>query len=159
MESRSFVYQSYWLRVLILLPIIVILPLIEYIFLKPIGNIFFWGGATVITFAVAFMLYKPLGAIIKSNGTMEFSDIEIIIHQKKNTYIKIMNISDILCERRFLYGVEFCLLIISYINDEGKKRTIKIVSEDLNGRQIECCDLYKCYKQIELRKKNELKSK
>lgn len=36
----------------------------------------------------------------------------------------------------------------------GEKKENKIISEDLNGQQLEGCDLYKCCKEIKLKKMN-----
>ena len=159
MERHSFIYQLYWLRVLIVFFIIAMLPMVEYTFWGNITTGKFLLFSTIITFTVANVLYKPIGNIIKRNGVMEFFDTEIIIHQKKNKCIKIEEIVELLCEKRSLYGIQFCLLIILSKNNMGKRSSIRIMSEDLNGQQLEDCDLYKCYKEMKLKRDEYIKAR
>lgn len=123
-KRLSFIYQLYWLRVLIVFIIIVILPMVEHVFWRDITTGRFLLASTLITFMIAFALYKPIGNIIKCNGIMEFFDTEIIIHQK-NKHIKIEEVVELLCEKRSLYGIQFCLLIILSENNMGKRSSIK----------------------------------
>ena len=120
----KFKYQNYWCRVIFLLPLIVILPSIEIVVLESLGmdlkTVQFYMLSTIITFAVAFGLYKYTGALFTRQGTIEIDEEKICIYKgNKEECLKVESILKVECVERHLYGISFALFIVTHkINEK-----------------------------------------
>ena len=101
----------------------------------------------VITFVIAYTLYRHIEAPFRHEGKMQFDEENIFIKLKRETVIKQQDITCIEMEEAKLYGVRFAILVITYIF-EGKERRYCIYSTDLHDVQVEECSLWKCYQRL-----------
>jgi hypothetical protein len=81
METIEFQYQNYWKRAFFLLPLIMILPYIEYELLEDVvtGILSYLVICTIVTFLLVFTLHKHTSRWFTKFGTMKITDLEVYI--------------------------------------------------------------------------------
>lgn len=148
MNIIEFQYQNYWKRAFFLLPLIMILPYIEYELLEDVitGIFGYLVICTIVTFLLAFTFYKHTNRWFTKGGTMKITDLEVYIECGKRK-AQLSEIKKVELEEKKLYGTRFGLLIITFVK-AGKEEMYSIISEDLGTKKFEECSLWKCYEML-----------
>ena len=150
-SKKLFTYQNFWARHCALLPLIIVLPFFELLFLEDINEFLFFVISAIITIIIACIFYKPLGKFFIAKGEIIFEDEDIVI-KTKNRIIQIdyKSIKTCKCSLQEVYRVCFGVFVIEY-EEAGKSKMYRIISEDLVIRKKEECDLWHVAAEIRKR--------
>lgn len=145
----EFKFQYFWARTFLLLPLIIVLPIVEYeIFVrfKIFNLIFFLLFSIGITFIVAFKLYRRTGMIFIKTGYVTICDEKICIQKGKKYIIEKGNIRNVEIKKIKIYDVCMAMFTLTY-EKNYKKRKLYIYSEDVE-KSIKKCTLWGVYQEV-----------
>lgn len=148
----NFKYQNLMLRALVLLPLVIILPLLEFLLVQwlaiQISNIIFYVASILIMFAVVFLLFRFTGSLFVKSGKFDIVNNCIVIEMGKKSFtISIDDIKKADCSQSGIYGVKFATLVIEYIQDD-KEKHLQIMSVDLKKKALKDTDVWAVFEMV-----------
>lgn len=147
LSGNEFIYQKYYTRMFVILPVVLLLPTIESNILPDIPEGIFYILSAIVTIILAFGYYKVSGKLFERVGRVFFEEEEIRIERNQIKIIKYKDMKQCTLKKRDLYGISFGLLEIEYM-ENGFEKIYTIVSEDLKEKKVETCSLWNLYHRL-----------
>lgn len=152
MEQIHFRYQHYWMRALSLIPLIMILPLLEYGLLTALHinlpSIAFYVITVLIMYAFVNLCYPLAAGLFLDAGDLTLEGDTAVFQFKTQTVrIPCGSIAEISCDSVRLYRAALCRLTVVY-QENSQMKDFKLFSEDLGTDCMQTTDVYRIYQLL-----------